>query len=45
MVQHRIDVVKNVPLGDVGVGVVGAEFVQGPVGDVFATIEPVVFRL
>ena len=38
MMQHGIDVVEDVPLGDVGVGVVGAELVQRPVGDVFAAI-------
>ena len=37
MMQHGIDVVEDVPLGDAGVGVVGAELVQRPVGDVLAT--------
>ena len=38
MMQHGIDAVEDVPLGDVGVGVVGAELVQRPVGDVLAAV-------
>src|ERR1017187_6513547 len=38
MVQDGIDVVEDVPLGDVRVGVVVAELVQRPVGDVLAAM-------
>ena len=38
VVQHGIDVVEDVPLGDAGVGVVGSELVQRPVGDVLAAV-------
>jgi hypothetical protein len=39
MMQHRIDVVEDVPLGDVGVVIVRAEFGECPVGDVLAAAE------
>jgi hypothetical protein len=38
VVQDGVDVVENVPLGDGGVVVVGAELFEGPVGDVLATV-------
>jgi len=38
MMQDGVDVVEDVPLGDVGIGVVGAELVERPVGDVLAAI-------
>jgi hypothetical protein len=38
VVQGGVDVVEDVPLGDGGVVVVGAELFEGPVGDVLATV-------
>jgi hypothetical protein len=36
LVQDGIDVVEDVPLGDGGVVVVGAELLERPVGDVLS---------
>lgn len=36
VVEDGVDVMEDVPLGDGGVGVVGAELVEGPVGDVLS---------
>jgi len=44
MMQHRIDVVEDVPLGDVRVVVVRAKLVERPVGDVLAGIRAMAFR-
>jgi hypothetical protein len=38
VVQDGVDVVEDVPLGDGGVVVVGAELFEGPVGDVLAAV-------
>src|SRR5208337_5100499 len=38
MMQHRIDVVEDVPLGDVGVVVMRTELIQRSVGDVLASV-------
>src|SRR6266536_3367909 len=38
MVQDGVDVVEDVPLGDGGVVVVGAELFEGPGADVFAAV-------
>jgi hypothetical protein len=38
LVEDGIDVVEDVPLGDGGVGVVGAELFEGPVGDVLGAV-------
>jgi len=38
MVQDGVDVVEDVPLGDGGVAVVGAELFERPVGDVLAAV-------
>jgi hypothetical protein len=34
--QDGVDVMEDVPLGDGGIVVVGAELFEGPVGDVLA---------
>jgi hypothetical protein len=41
MMQHRIDVVEDVSLADVRVVVVGAKFVERPVGNVLPPIRAV----
>ena len=38
VVQERIVIVEDVPLGDGVVAVVGSEFYQCPIGDVFASV-------
>src|ERR1700678_2579993 len=38
VVQDGVDVVEDVPLGDGGVVVAGAELFEGPVGDVLAAV-------
>ena len=38
MMQDSVDVVEDVPLGNVPVMVVRAEFVERPVGDVLAAV-------
>lgn len=38
MVQDGIDVMEDVPFGDGGVGIVGAELFERPVGDVLAAV-------
>ena len=38
MVQEGIDVMEDVPLGDGVIAVMGAEFLQGPVGEVFPAV-------
>jgi hypothetical protein len=38
VVQDGVDVVEDVPLGDGGVAMVGAELFEGPVGDVLAAV-------
>jgi hypothetical protein len=38
VVQDGVDVVEDVPLGDGGVVVMGAELFEGPVGDVLAAV-------
>ena len=44
MVEDGVNVVKDVPLGDGGIVVVGAELFEGPVGDVLASVGAV-FRV
>ena len=41
VMQQAVDVVEDIPLGDGVVAVVGAEAVEGPVGDVFAAVAAV----
>src|ERR1035438_5977677 len=41
VVQDGVDVVEDIPLGDGGVVVVGAELFEGPVGDVLAAVSAV----
>jgi len=38
VVQDGVDVMEDVPLGDGGVVVVGAELFESPVGDVLAAV-------
>ena len=38
VMEEAVDVVEDVPLGDGVVAVVGAEAIEGPVGDVFAAV-------
>ncbi len=41
VVKDGVDVVEDVPLGDGGVAVVGAELFESPIGDVFAAVAAV----
>jgi hypothetical protein len=41
VVQDRVDVVEDVPFGDGGVVVAGAELFERPVGDVLAAVRAV----
>ena len=41
MVQERVVIVEDVPLGDGVVAVVGSEFCQCPIGDVFLSVRAI----